>query len=322
MYRFIAGFYPKKIRESLINLLAYSGIRIDPKKFIGFTLVFGFLFSLVIGFGIGFLIKKPFLPLFVVSFFLFEMIVYLRLVLSTDKKGRFVESVLPDALQLMSSNLRAGLTTDKALLLSARPEFGPFKDEINMVGKEIAMGKQVDKALLDMTKRIKSKKLERTMELIASGIRSGGELAALLDQTASDLRNQEIVDRKVRASVNMYIIFIFVAAGLVAPILFGLSSFLSEIITTSITSIDVPSTVTSSPMKMTPPEISIGFIINFIVTLLITTSILASLILGLISTGKEKGGIKFILPLLVISIPLFFIVRYGIKNMLGGLFGF
>ena len=77
-----------------------------------------------------------------------------------EAKAKFMEKVLPDALQLMSSNLRAGMTPERALLLAARSEFGPLSDEINRVGKEVAVGKGVDEALLDITKESSQTRLK------------------------------------------------------------------------------------------------------------------------------------------------------------------
>ena len=53
---------------------------------------------------------------------------------------------------------------------------------------------------------------------------------------------------------------------------------------------------------------------------MIATSIMGSLIIGLISRGKEKEGFKYIPILIVVTISLFFIVRFLIRNLLAGLF--
>ncbi len=322
MYRFLAKFYPKKIRENYINLLEYSAIKIDPHKFIGFTGAFGFLLALAMTFYLGLFFDMNLLIFFLVFFFLEEALIYFLLLLRADAKAKFVENILPDVLQLMASNLRAGLTTDKALLLSARPEFGLFQDEINHIGKEITTGGEIGKALLDMTKHIRSERLKKTMTLIVSGLRSGGELASLLDQTARNLRQEKIVDSRIRANVMMYVIFVFIAVCFGAPLLFGLSSFLIEVLTEIVSGIDIPTTtVTASlPLSFTAISISVNFVIMFIVIFLITSSVLGSLILGLISKGKEREGIKFMPVLITTSLVMFFLIRFVIKNSIGGLF--
>ena len=223
----------------------------------------------------------------------------------------------------MSSNLRAGFTVDRALLLSAREEFGLFKDEINTVGKEITMGKDLIISLLNMTERIKSRKLKKTIMLITSGLKSGGELASLLDQAAENLRGQELVEQKVRSNVLMYVIFIFFAIGFGSPILFGLSSFLVQTLTKNLANITLPKTaLTAMPLSVTQIGIPVEFVIVFALISLATTSILGSLVIGLISKGNQKAGVKFIPLLLVMTIGLFFLVRFIISRMLGSLFMF
>ena len=223
----------------------------------------------------------------------------------------------------MASNLKAGLTTEKALLLAARPEFGPLKDELNKVGKEITMGKDIAEVLLGMTKRIKSEVLEKTVMLIVSGINSGGELADLLEHTAKNLRLKHIIDQKVRSGVLMYVIFIFIAICFGAPILFGLSSYLVDVLFTQFSQlalVEIPSTV-SMPFSISGIAIKQDFIIKYSIVSLISTSILGSFVLGLISKGKENAGVKFIPLFIILTVSLFFLVRFFMKITLGGLFG-
>jgi len=324
MYRFLAKFYPKKLREDYINLLEYSAIKIDPRRFIGFTAAFGFLLALTMAFYLGLFFDINPLIFFIVFFFLGQASIYFLLLLRADAKAKFVEGILPDVLQLMASNLRAGLTTDKALLLSARPEFGPFRDEINQIGKEITTGGEIGRALLNMANHIRSDRLKKTMILIVSGLKSGGELASLLEQTAKNLRQEKIVDSRIRANVMMYVIFVFIAVCFGAPLLFGLSSFLVEVLTEIVSGIDIPTSTatTNLPVSFTEISISINFVITFITIFLITSSILGSLILGLISKGKEREGIKFMPVLIAASLMMFFLIRFLIKKMIGGLFTF
>ncbi len=323
MYRFLARFYPNKLRKAYVDLLRYSGMKVNADKFIGFMAVFGFLLALVVAFYLGIFFKFSLWVSFILTFFLFQIIIYFLFLLRADTKSKFVESILPDVLQLMASNLRAGLTTDKAFLLSARPEFGPFQDDINQVGKEIATGQEISKALANMIKYVRSERLEKTIALIVSGLNSGGELASLLEQTARNLRQQRLVDSRIRANVMMYVIFIFVAVCFGAPLLFGLSSFLVEVLTTNLGAIDLPETSTMNlPMNFTEVSISPDFVVMFSIVFLATAGVLGSLILGLISKGRERDGIRFMPILVALSISMFFLVRFVIKNLLGGLFGF
>jgi flagellar protein FlaJ len=323
MYRYLSRFYPTKLRSKYITLLRYSDIKINPDRFIGFVFSFDFLLSLALSFYTPILLSvSPFI-LFVGYFVLIQVMVYFFLLLKADAKGKFVEDILPDVLQLMASNLRAGFTTDKALLLAARPEFGPFQNEITQVGKEITMGRDIGKSLIGMTKRIKSERFWKTITLVVTGLRSGGELAALLEQTAKNLRQEMLVDDRIRANVMMYVIFIFIAVCFGAPLLFGLSSFLVQILTESLGTIDIPSDLPmNTPLNFTEVSITTEFVVAFAIIFLITSSILGSLILGLIAKGKARDGIKFMPVLILVSLVVFFLTRVVMKGVLGGLFSF
>ena len=323
MYRFLAELYPPNLREKYSQLLVYADLKTEPRRFLGFILFFGFGLALGGALLLGRLIPMPLLLLFILLFVFFEAAAYFYLLLRADTKARIVEGVLPDALQLMASNLRAGLTTDRALLLSARPEFGPLQHEINEVGKKITMGDDISTSLMLMTERIRSEHLRKTLLLIVVGLKSGGELASLLEQTAENLRQQRFVEEKIRSSVMMYVFFIFAAVAIGSPLLFGLSSFLVEVLKSNISSLSLPETSYSSSMPLSFSEVSLSseFVMFFSIISLVTSSVMGSFILGLIGKGKETRGIRYIPILILISLGMFFLTRAGIRNMLGGLFG-
>src|SRR3990167_8745149 len=152
-------------------------------------IIIGLIFSLVISSITLLFYRKiwPSLFAFGLSLSVFFVYEYLKEYFKTSARIKKIEDVFPDFLQLMASNLRAGMTIDRAMLLSARPEFAPLDSEILNVGKDITTGKSVESALLGMSKRIKSEKIDKTIFLIISGIRAGGNLAILLEQTASGL---------------------------------------------------------------------------------------------------------------------------------------
>jgi len=223
----------------------------------------------------------------------------------------------------MASNLRAGMTPDKALLLSSRPEFGPLKDEIDAVGKKVTLGKSIGSALSEMSSRVRSKRLSRAVELINSGLDSGGSLAVLLEATANSVREQYLIDKKIKAGITMYVIFIFTAASIISPVLFSLSSFLIEVIKQTFSQLEIPESATAAvPIKIAQVSIDPSFVFTFIVLFLIINNFMASGLLGLMVKGRQRAGIKYFIPMLLLVIPIFLLVRYAIKAAMGGLFGF
>jgi len=123
-YTYIVRLLPKKTRQNFRQLIMYSNIRIDPDDFLGFIISFGLIFSCVIAYVTYLFGVSPILG-FIGSFIPVELFFYLLILFSIDSKTKAVEEVLPDALQLMSSNIRAGLTTDRALLRQD-PSSGPW----------------------------------------------------------------------------------------------------------------------------------------------------------------------------------------------------
>ncbi len=324
MYDFVQRLYPVKLKNGYQQLLDYCNIKTEVNRFLTLSAISIFVGSIVLTLFTLIFFDINFFLLFVAWFILLQGILYAWLVLTADSRARFVEELLPDALQLMASNLRAGLTVDRALLLSARPEFGHFKDELNYVGKELATGKELGAALMELSSRIRSDKLKKTFQIIVSAMASGGELAELLVQTASNLRQQRLVEQRVRSSVLVYVIFIFSAIAFGAPMLFGLSSFLVEVISDIFSKVQLPpqESAANLPLSFTKVSVKPSFINTYTIVSMLFTSIMGSLILGLIAKGKEKEGLKFLPILVIITISLFFLVKISIKAILGGLFQF
>jgi archaellum biogenesis protein FlaJ (TadC family) len=106
--------------------------------------------------------------------------------------------------------------------------------------------------------------------------------------------------------------------------LFGLSTYLVEVITDIFSKVQLPPTGSSTalPLSFTKVSVSVSFINTYTLFSLLMTSFMGSLILGLISKGKEKEGLKFLPILIILTISLYFLVKFLIGLLLGGLFDF
>ncbi|MFH1711599.1 MAG: type II secretion system F family protein [Nanoarchaeota archaeon] len=242
--------------------------------------------------------------------------------LEENARKNKMESVFPDFLQLMSSNLRAGMTISKAILLSAREEFSPLDKEILRVGKDITTGRETQTALLDMSKRIGSEKIRKTILLINSGISAGGNLSVLIEETASNMRERGFVEKRAASNVLMYVIFIFIAVAVAAPALFALSNVLVNVLSSLLKDLPAASTQASVQMPFTMTSISVSpvFINYFSIMFIIMLDVLASMVLGLVSKGEEKEGIRYLIPILILSLGIFFAVKLFLSGFLAGLF--
>jgi pilus assembly protein TadC len=238
--------------------------------------------------------------------------------LSADIKK--MEEVFPDFIELMASNLRAGMTIDRALLLSSRKEFAPLDKEIIILGKDIVTGKEISHAMAEMANRIKSEKIRKTIDLIISGIRSGGNISVLLEETAVNMRERAFIEKRAASNVLMYVIFIFFAVAAGAPLLFGLSASLVQILTSLLSTVDVGHLPTNAPFTLTKITISVNFITYLSLAFLIATSLMSSMIIGLVNKGDEKAGLKYAVPLMAVSVTIFFLVKTLMASYFAGFF--
>ena len=232
-----------------------------------------------------------------------------------------MEDAFPDFISLMASNLRAGMTIDKALLYSSRKEFAPLDKEILGLGKDIATGKEIGRALNDMAARIKSDEISRIMKLITSGIVSGGNLSVLLEETSYNMRERIYVRKRAASNVLMYVIFIFFAVAIGAPVLFGLSSVLVEVMTNLLSDIPVEQANINLPFSLTKVNVSVDFIFYFSAFFIVMTDVLASLVLGVVSRGKERDGFVYMVPLILVSLAVFFFSRIFLLKYFSQFFG-
>ncbi len=256
------------------------------------------------------------------SFILSEIYFFIREMIKKSAKIKKMEEVFPDFIELMASNLRAGMTIDRALLFSSRKEFAPLDEEILSLGKDIITGKEINAALIAMANRIKSNKILKTITVINSGIRSGGNLAIILEETAVNMRQREFIEKRAASNVLMYLIFIFFAVAVGAPALFALSSILVQILSTILGNIpEIETTAANLPIRLTSINISVNFINYFSVIFLTAIDIMASLLLGLVNKGEEKAGIKYLPVLVLLSISTFLITRALLASNFSDLIG-
>ena len=220
-----------------------------------------------------------------------------------------MEEVFPDFISLVASNLRAGMTVDRAMLLSSRKEFSPLDREITKLGKDIMTGKEISLALKKMSERINSDLIRKTVSLIITGIRAGGNMSVLLEETASNMRERSFVRKRATSNVLMYVIFIFFAVAVGAPTLFALSSVLVKVLSSILGDIPTENLSVSLPFTLSKITVSNEFIFYYSLVFVIISSFLSSLIIGLVSKGKERDGLKYSVILAIISVSVFLGVR-------------
>ncbi len=306
IYERVAYFLPKFYKEKMKRMLGYAGFeKKDSEKLIGFFVMFSFaigltafLFLTLFGLGLAAILIGLIITACSIG------LIYLMLTFMADSRAKEIETVLPDALQLMAANIRAGMTVENAIWLSARPEFGILEEEIRKMGVKTLGGKSIKTALRELSARIRSSMLERTVKLLIEGINSGGELAHLLEETATNIRISQALKKDIRSSVMMYSLFIFFAAVIGTPLLFSISLYFVEV-TEKMMGPEVSEVNLGGFAKLGSSSITPEELFWFAISTLLITTFLGSMIMGLIQYGEAKRGLKYAPILVTLSISIF-----------------
>src|SRR3989344_1966455 len=118
----ISVILPARARAKYFKNIKEAGIKISPDEYLSRSVIYGLFFSIVIGIIFHFIGNNIFIAFFISSVVL-QIISYFWVSLKASSQVHKMENAFPDFIQLMASNLRSGMTIDRAFLLSARPEF-------------------------------------------------------------------------------------------------------------------------------------------------------------------------------------------------------
>ncbi|MCK4649273.1 type II secretion system F family protein [bacterium] len=134
--------------------------------------------------------------------FFFALIGYfLPNFLSRYLQGKRLEEFdnqLVDSLTTIANSLRAGLSFPQALETIAREASPPLSEEFSQVNREISLGTDTEEALLELTRRVPSRELHLAVTAINIAQEAGGNLAEVLGQLSSTMRQREMLQGKIK----------------------------------------------------------------------------------------------------------------------------
>ncbi len=308
---------PKRILASIDDLLNYAGLKSNAGEWLGYAMLISFVFSLA-ALSAALEFRKGWLVAFIaaiITFLICLLILYILLYFRSEDRKNRVEKVLPDALTLVSSNIRAGLNPIAALRMAARPEFGPLEEEIKYATAKSLGTESLSNAMLEITKTIRSELLKRTVSLFVTSVRSGGNIARLLENSAEDIRNTQELKQQLLAGTNMYALFILFTIIIGMPALFSVSLEFVGMVSKFQLAPQSHFAAQLGISSMSP--ISSQFVFNLSLATLVLTAILASALMGVIHEGKKLHGLKWAPFLVTASLTFFFIMReYLLKFLL------
>ncbi|MBW2977940.1 type II secretion system F family protein [Candidatus Woesearchaeota archaeon] len=328
----------KSLRNKISQLIKTAGLAITVKDVLN-KIILGTIAGTIIAF-LYFIFKIPivweyrltnfiivltstFILMFAAVFIMAVITAHLLLNLKIYKRKVAVEDVFPDFLQISATNIKAGMSVDKALWHSIRPRFGILAKEMETVAKKAMSGEELTQALEEFSEKYHSPSLKRAINLIIRGIESGGEIAQLLNKIAWNMQQNKITRKEMAANVTSYMIFISFASILMAPFLFALSTQLIGIMTSITSAIDLSGTegVMSMPFALSGGGgLTEGDFRIFVYFCLTITSSFSAMLVSIISKGSVKDGMRFIPIFTIISLILFTIFRLILSSAFGKIF--
>jgi len=203
-----------------------------------------------------------------------------------------IEKDLPEFLDNLVSNLKGGVSLEKAFLRSVRKEQKALLTEVTFINERIMMGQNVQEALDGFRKRFTSPIISRTFFLISEGIRGGGNLAEPLEKISTNLKNIYTLNEEMRANSGGFSVVIrFISLG-IAPLLFALAIALVSFIGNLFSLLSKSGTDMIS-VSAVPPEFS-EYLIIFSYAMISLITLFSSLITSQLKNEPTYDAIKYL----------------------------
>jgi archaeal flagellar protein FlaJ len=323
----ISLVFPKSVTDLCNKLLVEADFDMPVRQYLGGSASISLLAGIVMFFVSARMLNNTPLGILValLSILIIETLFFIFLFITADNRAKKIEDVLPDALFMISANIRAGMTTENAVMASAKPEFGPLEEEIRRMSAKTFGGTSLNQAMVDMSNRVRSNTLKRAVRLLVEGNSLGGQMASLLYEVGQDMRNIAQLKRELMNITLMYTIFIVFSCVVASPLLFATSVYYTELSSTissrtSINPADMPAGI-SGPFgniggkKNPDTQITGEDMKNFAIACITVTTFFSSLVLAQIRHGKLNAALKYAPIFMTAALALFFIAQIALKTM-------
>ena len=296
---FIDNIMSEKQLSKLQEFLLSGAIFTDASKVLAILIIFILLSELALALTItmfGLPVSVLILPLFVIPG------LFTYVIVQQEKRAQEIEKTAPDFLRQLSSMLQVGLSFENAMDDMSQYGEGPLYDEMRRTIIEIRMGRNFDDAWRAMSKRLKSRELERIFDIILEGRRSGSSISNVLFEVSDDLRDLLALKRERKSTVTMSVMFLLISAIVATPFAIGMVGVYSQF---------MQNYGMESEIILTAPVAGEIY--------LVIHSLLVGFIISLIMYGEFKKGIKFSLPLSAASFGIFYLITtFGGNLFMGG----
>jgi tight adherence protein C len=222
----IAKITPQEILRETIKKIQQSGLKIKPGIFITTQVILAVVFPAVLG-AIGITTKFPGVKglamlLFSGVFGYFMPDLWLRGKVAARKLE--IQCKLPDALDLLTVSVEAGLGFDMALSKVVEKLKGPLAEEFSKVLHEVRMGKPRRDAMKNMATRVDCQDLSQFISALVQADKLGVSIANVLRVQSVQMRlkrRQRAEQTAMKAPLKMSFVLVFFVLPALLIVLLG-----------------------------------------------------------------------------------------------------
>lgn len=225
-----------------------------------------------------------------------------------------IERYWPEALKLIADTMKAGSSFDFALREVSSADFGPLSFEINEAIRRLEMGDTMSVALSYLALRIESKIVRRTLTLIQESLRTGAQLADVLDEIANDTKQLFRVKKERQTKTMLQTIFIVAASSIVAPFIFGMTRVITGFLTDIATQSGIAATETLAVSLKA--QKTIFLVLDIYIAIEVFA---AAAMISVMREGDLSYVVVFFPVLITIAYIIYFISQVALNMMLAGM---
>lgn len=184
--------YNKKIQMDLLR----ANIKLYPQEFLAIKIILPVLTMSLCFILIN--ISKVMILLALIATPIAWIIPSLVVNLKINKRMKILNAQLCDAITLIANSIKAGFSFFQSIDVLIKEMSGPIAEEFAILQNEISLGVDTESALQNLVDRVKSDDLELAVVAISIQRQVGGNLAEVLENISSTIRERIRIKGEVK----------------------------------------------------------------------------------------------------------------------------